>query len=476
MDNLTQFLSGLNSEESIYFLAFIVGGFLLGALFGAALRGIAVRRLKNQLEKKNEETIDLQGQLSELTQKFSLKESELRNLAEERDEYVSKVSTLEKDNSRLQKTVFQLNNEYDKLKSSGQSFESTFDELNNQIVGYQTQVQQLKKELAEALEEKEYAEQKLASLANAGITNGQSQGPKPPEHAAAEQALEKERLDSLEQKLEQLIKVNTTLHQEIDKLKAGNAAMQIAASSNTSLTAAVEPKPEVKLKQPQDDPYYPEDAADLPSEQPYTPDDSQVGEIMDMQEDKSLFADKGVVEVAPATEKDNLTLIEGIGPFIEQKLNGIGIFSYEQISKFNDQKIEEVTRAIQFFEGRIKKDNWVGQAMSLYQIKLQNPEAFNTELEKNQFLAGAPEALDDLKLIEGIGPKIEKLLKDAGFLSLADIAVTTAADLKNILDKGGEQYRMHDPNTWPAQARLAVSGDWDLLEEYQQKLRGGKDS
>ncbi|RAV29097.1 hypothetical protein [Sinomicrobium soli] len=63
--------------------------------------------------------------------------------------------------------------------------------------------------------------------------------------------------------------------------------------------------------------------------------------------------------------RDNLKKINGIGPFIEEKLNAIGIFTYEQISRFNEQDIEQVTELLRFFPGRIKRDNWKGQAIAL---------------------------------------------------------------------------------------------------------------
>ena len=52
-------------------------------------------------------------------------------------------------------------------------------------------------------------------------------------------------------------------------------------------------------------------------------------------------------------EKDDLKLISGIGPFIEKKLNSVGIFTFAQISKFSAQDIKDITESINFFPGRI---------------------------------------------------------------------------------------------------------------------------
>lgn len=65
------------------------------------------------------------------------------------------------------------------------------------------------------------------------------------------------------------------------------------------------------------------------------------------------------------SEKDDLTRIMGIGPYIEQKLNEIGIYTYDQISQFTDEDIRTITELIDFFPGRIDRDNWVGQAKAI---------------------------------------------------------------------------------------------------------------
>lgn len=65
--------------------------------------------------------------------------------------------------------------------------------------------------------------------------------------------------------------------------------------------------------------------------------------------------------------KDDLTLINGIGPYIEERLNEIGIYNYNQISNFTAQDIRSITELIDFFPGRIESDNWIGQAQNLKQ-------------------------------------------------------------------------------------------------------------
>jgi large subunit ribosomal protein L15 len=81
---------------------------------------------------------------------------------------------------------------------------------------------------------------------------------------------------------------------------------------------------------------------------------------------------------------------------------------------------------------------------------------------------------DDLKLIEGVGPKIADLLINAGVITFADLAATPAEKVKEILEAAGSKFTMHDPTTWAAQAELARDGKFDELKELQDKLNGGK--
>jgi predicted flap endonuclease-1-like 5' DNA nuclease len=89
--------------------------------------------------------------------------------------------------------------------------------------------------------------------------------------------------------------------------------------------------------------------------------------------------------------------------------------------------------------------------------------------------AGAPMKKDDLKRIEGIGPKIEKMLNDDLIYTFADLAEAPVERLKATLRKGGDRYKMHDPKSWPDQAKLAAEGRWDELQELQDILDGGRE-
>lgn len=81
---------------------------------------------------------------------------------------------------------------------------------------------------------------------------------------------------------------------------------------------------------------------------------------------------------------------------------------------------------------------------------------------------------DNLKLVEGIGPKIEQLLHADGIKSFKDLAKAKQKQLEKILTNAGPRFSMHSPSTWPQQADLLVKGKKEELKILQDELKGGK--
>jgi predicted flap endonuclease-1-like 5' DNA nuclease len=85
----------------------------------------------------------------------------------------------------------------------------------------------------------------------------------------------------------------------------------------------------------------------------------------------------------------------------------------------------------------------------------------------------APPMPDDLAIIEGIGPKIAAILRDAGITTFAQLAAADIEQLEQIVRQDAGLH-IAFPDTWPEQARLAAAGDWMALETLQTALKGGR--
>jgi predicted flap endonuclease-1-like 5' DNA nuclease len=92
------------------------------------------------------------------------------------------------------------------------------------------------------------------------------------------------------------------------------------------------------------------------------------------------------------------------------------------------------------------------------------PESFSVE--------AAPVQDDDLTVLEGIGPKVAKLLAGMGISTFAALAQADPAKLREALDAAGYTYM--EPAGWMEQAALAAAGDQEGLKKLQETLKGGR--
>ncbi len=81
---------------------------------------------------------------------------------------------------------------------------------------------------------------------------------------------------------------------------------------------------------------------------------------------------------------------------------------------------------------------------------------------------------DDLKVVEGIGPKIESMFKEGGIPTWKALSEASVADCQAILDKGGDRYKVHNPGSWPLQATMAYEGKWAELVKWQDEHSHGR--
>ena len=136
--------------------------------------------------------------------------------------------------------------------------------------------------------------------------------------------------------------------------------------------------------------------------------------------------------------KDDLQVIKGIGPFIEEKLNALGITTYRQIANMTAKLEDQVNEAIEFFPGRVKRDQWVAQAKILLGEDAKLDEKALKEAEELERIAQKAETIDfatlgvatidekdDLQTIKGIGPFIADKLYALGIYTFEQVGNMT---------------------------------------------------
>jgi len=125
-----------------------------------------------------------------------------------------------------------------------------------------------------------------------------------------------------------------------------------------------------------------------------------------------------------------------------------------------------------FVHGVAKVDDSVKEDLE----KAKKPKAKRKSKSKPKAIVNLNDdtVKDDLKKVEGIGPKIQELLNNDGIWSFMQLSEATVNRLKKILDDAGPRYRMHTPETWSEQAKMATEGKWEELKIWQDNHKGGR--
>lgn len=201
--------------------------------------------------------------------------------------------------------------------------------------------------------------------------------------------------------------------------------------------------------------------------------------------------DEGSVNYASVLGTDNLQIVEGVGPKIEGLMKDGGISDWAALAATSVERIQEILDAAGSRYSLANPATWPQQAKLAHEGKwdelieyqkfldagVENKGDFESPSKVEKLILkkfGFSTNSEDLKIVEGIGPKIEGLLKDAGIMNWADLAAAAESRLQEVLATAGDRYRLADPSTWAKQASLAAAGKWDELKTYQDFLSGGK--
>jgi predicted flap endonuclease-1-like 5' DNA nuclease len=192
---------------------------------------------------------------------------------------------------------------------------------------------------------------------------------------------------------------------------------------------------------------------------------------------RKQFLDYGSFGTATVKEKDDLRMISGIGPLIEERLYALDIYTFRQISKFTSHDIEVINDAIEYVSGRIERDEWVKQARELVS-KDKRAELFKRIMERkvhiyyNRIGIGHKDIADDLTKISGIGGWIMEKLNALDIYTFRQIGNFTDEDVQLVTDAIEYFPGRIERDEWILQARelVRIAGKKsELLKRIMQR-------
>lgn len=167
----------------------------------------------------------------------------------------------------------------------------------------------------------------------------------------------------------------------------------------------------------------------------------------------------------PEAEPDDLTIIEGVGRKSAEALAASGVRTYQTMAGKTPQELEDAVKS-QNVRLVGSTETWPTQAELAAAGDFEALDALKSRI-KGGYLH------DDLTQIEGIGPKAQEALYEAGFRSFANVAAANVDALREVLEKN-PNLKLLVPDTWPQQAALLAKGDLDGLKALQDQLKGGR--
>lgn len=171
----------------------------------------------------------------------------------------------------------------------------------------------------------------------------------------------------------------------------------------------------------------------------------------------------------------SLEIIEGIPPKVSTLLHKSGIKNWSDLAKIEVDHLNIILKNAGKRYEIYNPINWPPQAKLLAAGQWKIFKELEAELISQRKRKEKQIEFDDLKVIEGIGPKIEVLLNKANIYTWKKLSQTGIGELKRLLKAEGSVYEAHEPSTWPEQAALAASWSWTELEHLQAELKAGRE-
>ncbi|NND01597.1 MAG: hypothetical protein HKN91_02320 [Acidimicrobiia bacterium] len=287
-------------------------GWLLHRVFGGGSRA---KEIEAKYEQKKVRYAELSQELADLKAKREETKQELQAKAEEIESAEGRVAELEG-------SLASVRTELDSATSKASALETNLADMTGELESATSRASAMEAKVGGASE----ASTRVAELESQLAAKSSELADMQASHAGCEVAIEesKGRIAGLESKVGEL-------QAELASGAQPMAAVAAAGSSDLEAFAASEA----------------EDAA------PARDADWSSGETS--------------LGTPAAAHRDDLKVINGIGPKLERTLNGFGIQSWEQLAELTDEQVVIVEEALEEFPGRITRDEWLSQAADLVQ-------------------------------------------------------------------------------------------------------------
>jgi len=346
-------LEGLSTQDSWLVLLFMFIPFLLGLLFGRGSYRGKYKRMKRAHDQKVKDYNLLKVEYDTLQNQYQTLEKDLRQANQEVADITANLERQTDEKNHLRTQLHNASERVRELETANATYATDLEVMHDQLITLQTQNEHLSSNISDG------------TTTTTTIIEPPS-GATPTHLGVMEEDYSetKNRIETIEERLDQIVQENNRLKYELSEIR------NTSISSNPAIVgeAIVDPNPGVNTL---DEVYFDEetDGADEAVRDVNAVAENASIEFEPGRSEKAKIAIReamGVhIKVATVDEKNDLKLINGIGPFIEEKLNDIGIYTFEQITQLDKTMIDLVTDAIQFFPGRIDRDDWVGQAKKL---------------------------------------------------------------------------------------------------------------
>ncbi|MEL0189470.1 MAG: YqiA/YcfP family alpha/beta fold hydrolase [Candidatus Poseidoniales archaeon] len=171
------------------------------------------------------------------------------------------------------------------------------------------------------------------------------------------------------------------------------------------------------------------------------------------------------------SSSDNLTLINGIDEFTQKKLNSLGIFSYEQLSRMDSNNAKEVNDALEMLPDKVIEMGWTNQAKTMLELKGVDKASSGTmgdesdevfadlsaaQIKWAQIGEAGDRKSDDLTQIKGVDAETQKKLKVLGIRTYDQLSRMDAETAEAVNGALGMLPGRVSKMMWAQQARALM--------------------